>query len=95
MMNEILQDLINIEEVISFIDDVIVEIKKKEEYNNVVEEVVERLAENDLFVKLEKCKWKVREVVFLGVVIELEGIIRKLKERLYDGRGLSIECENG
>jgi len=25
-------------------------------------------------VKLEKCKWKVREVGFLGVVIGLEGI---------------------
>ena len=36
IMNEILQDLINIREVISFIDGVIVGIKKKEEYNNVV-----------------------------------------------------------
>jgi len=30
--------------------------------------------ENDLYVKLEKCKWKVREVGFLGLVIRLEGI---------------------
>ena len=28
-----------------------------------------RMVENDLFVKLEKCIWKVREVGFLGVVI--------------------------
>ena len=32
------------------------------------------LVENDLYVKLEKCKWKVKEVEFLGVVIGLEGI---------------------
>jgi len=31
-------------------------------------------------VKLEKCKWKVREVGFLGVVIRPEGI--KMKEKV-------------
>jgi len=39
-----------------------------------VEEVLKRLEENDLFVKPEKCKWKVREVEFLGVVIGLKGV---------------------
>jgi len=39
-----------------------------------VEEVLRRLEENDLFVKPEKCKWKVREVEFLGVVIGLKGV---------------------
>jgi len=39
-----------------------------------VEEVVRRLAENDLYIKLEKCKWKVKEVEFLEVVIEPERI---------------------
>jgi len=37
-------------------------------------EVIKRLEENDLYVKLEKCKWKMREVEFLGVVIGPEGI---------------------
>ena len=32
------------------------------------------MEENDLYVKPEKCKWKVREVEFLGVVIGPEGI---------------------
>ena len=34
-------------------------------------------------MKLEKCKWKVREVGFLGVVIGLEGI--KMKEKKLKG----------
>ena len=38
-----------------------------------VAEVVKRLEENDLYVKPEKCKWKVKEVEFLGVVIGPEG----------------------
>jgi len=58
-----------------FIDDIIVRIeKKKEKYDKVIEEIVKRLAENDLYVKPEKFKWKVRKVGFLGVVIGLEGI---------------------
>jgi len=39
-----------------------------------VEKVIRRLVENDLYVKPEKCKWKVREVGFLEVVIGLERI---------------------
>ena len=39
-----------------------------------VAEIVKRLEENDLYMKLEKCKWKVRKVRFLGVVIGPEGI---------------------
>jgi len=56
MMNKILRDLINIGEVMSFIDDVIVGIEEEEGYNEVVKEVVKRLAENNLYVKSEKCK---------------------------------------
>ena len=58
----------------SLIDDVIVKIEEEKGYNEVVKEVVKRLAENNLYVKLEKYKWKIREVGFLGVVIELERI---------------------
>ena len=40
IMKEILWDLINIEKVTSFIDDVIVEIEEEEGHDEVVEEVV-------------------------------------------------------
>ena len=73
-MNKLLRDLINIERVAAFIDDVIIETEDKERHNKLVVEVIRRLEENNLYVKLEKYKWKVREVGFLGVVIEPEGI---------------------
>jgi len=56
MMNKILRNLINTRKVASFIDNVIVGIEENEGYNEVVEEVVKRLAEKNLYVKLEKCK---------------------------------------
>ena len=74
MMNELLRDLINTEKVAVFIDDVIVGTEIEEGHDELVAEVIKRLEENDLYVKPEKCKWKVREVEFLGVVIEPEEI---------------------
>ena len=74
MMNELLRDLINTGKVAVFIDDVIVGTETEEGHNELVTEIIKRLEENDLYVKLEKCKWKVREVGFLRVVIGPEGI---------------------
>jgi len=74
MINELLRDLINMERVAAFIDDVIVGTEDEKGHDELVAEVVKRLAENDLYVKPEKYKWKVREVEFLGVVIRPEGI---------------------
>jgi len=59
IMNKILQDLINTGKVVSFINNIIVGIEEEECYDEIVEEIVRRLVENDLYVKLEKCKWKV------------------------------------
>ena len=82
-INKIFQDLINTGEVASFINDSIVGTEKEEEHNEIVEEVVKRLAENNLYIKPEKYKWKVREVGFLGVVIRPEGI--KIEEEKVKG----------
>ena len=59
---------------VSFIDDVTIGTEGEERHNELIEEVVRRLVENDLYGKPEKCKWKVKKVGFLGVVIGLERI---------------------
>jgi len=74
MMNELLRDLTNTGKVAVFIDDVIVGMEMEEGHNELVAEVIKRLEENDLYVKLEKYKWKVKEVEFLRVVIGPERI---------------------
>jgi len=43
MMNKILQNLINTGEVVSFINNVIVETKKEEGHDEVVKEIIKRL----------------------------------------------------
>ena len=74
MMNELLRDLVNTGKVAVFIYDVMIATESEEGHDELVAEVIKRLEENDLYVKPEKCKWKIREVDFLGVVIGLEGI---------------------
>jgi len=74
IMNDLFQDLINQGDIAAFIDDILVAMDTEEGHNDLVEEVLRRLEENDLFVKLEKYRWKVREVEFLGVVISPKGV---------------------
>ena len=69
MMNNLFRDLINQEDIATFINDILVATETEKGHNKLVEEVLKRLEENNLFVKPEKCKWKVREVEFLGAVI--------------------------
>ena len=81
MMNDFLRDLVVEEKVAVFIDDVMIAIETEEGHDKIVEEVLKRLEENDLFVKLEKCVWKVKEVGFLGVIIGEDGV-RMEKEKV-------------
>jgi len=69
MMNEILRDLINEGKVAAFIDNVLVKTEIEEKHGEIVKEILRRLEENDLYVKPEKCVWKVKKIGFLGVVI--------------------------
>jgi len=74
MMNDILRDLINTGEVAAFIDNVLVGTEEEEKHDEIVEEVLRRMEENDLYVKPKKCVWKVREINFLGLVMGSGGI---------------------
>jgi len=74
MMNEILRDMINERKVAAFVDNVLVGMETEEGHNEIVEEVLKRLKENNLYIKPEKCVWKVQKIGFLGVVIGPDGI---------------------
>ena len=74
MMNNILWDLIDKGDVAAFIDNMIVGTETEEGHNKIVEEVLRRMEEHNLYLKPEKCVWKVKEVGFLGLVIGEDGI---------------------
>jgi len=83
MINKILRDMINEEKVAAFVDDVLVGTETEEGHDEIVEEVLRKLEENNLYVKLEKCAWKVRKIGFLGIVIKPSGI--EMEKEKVDG----------
>jgi len=56
IMNELLRDLINMEKVTAFINNIIVGTEMEEGYDEIVAEIIKRLEENNLYIKPEKYK---------------------------------------
>ena len=73
-MNNILRDLIDTRDVAAFMDNVLIGIENEKKHNEIVEEVLRRMEENNLYIKPEKYVWKVKEINFLELVIEVKGI---------------------
>jgi len=55
----------------------------EEGHDEIVEEVLKRLEENDLYIKPEKCTWKTNKVNFLGVIMGQKKI--KMEEEKVEG----------
>ena len=83
MMNDILRDLIDTGDVAAFMNNVLVGIENEKKHNKIVEKVLKRIEKSNLYVKPEKCVWKVKEINFLELVIEAEGI--KMQEEKVAG----------
>ena len=83
MINEILRDLINEGKVAAFVDNMLVGTETEKRRDEIVEEILRKLEENNLYIKPEKCVWKVRKIGFLGVIIGPNGI--EMEEEKVDG----------
>ena len=81
MMNKILRDIINEGKIAAFVNDVLIGTETEEGHDVIVEKVLRRLEENDLYVKPEKCTWKVQKMNFLGVVMG-QGNIEMEKDKV-------------
>ena len=73
-MNDTLRDLIDIGDVAAFMDDVLVGTEDEKKHNDIVEEILRRIEANNLYLKPEKCVWKVKEINFLELVMEADRI---------------------
>jgi len=80
MINNLFRDLINQGNTATFINNILVVTDTEKGHNRLVEKILKRLEKNDLFIKLEKYKWKGREVKFLGVVIGPKGVEMQKKK---------------
>ncbi|SJL08165.1 uncharacterized protein ARMOST_11528 [Armillaria ostoyae] len=75
MMNNIFKDLISEGKVTIYLDDILIFTKDLDKHRRIVRHVLQRLRENKLFLKAEKCEFEVLETEYLGVIIS-EGQVR-------------------
>lgn len=74
LVNDVLRDFIN-RFVFVYLDDILIFSRNQSKHENHVRQVLQRLLENQLFVKGEKCEFHVPTVAFLGYIID-RGVLR-------------------
>lgn len=86
MMDDIFSDLIATGKVVIYMDDILVGTETLEEHRHLVQEILRRLQDNDLFLKPEKCTFEAQEIEYLGMIlghgkitmdpVKLEGVLK-------------------
>ena len=69
MINDIFQNLIAEGIVVVYLDNILIFTKTKKEHAQAVQQVLQILKENKLFLRLEKCKFYKQQIEYLGLVI--------------------------
>jgi hypothetical protein len=73
LMNKVFMEYLD-KFVVVFIDNILIFSKNEEEHNEHLRLVLQKLRENQLYAKLNKCKFWLKEVSFLGHIISEGGI---------------------
>lgn len=69
MMNNLFRDMLIEGWITIYMDDMLIHSTNLEEHRQRTKRVLQRLRDNDLFLKLEKCQFVVPEVEFLGAIV--------------------------
>jgi hypothetical protein len=69
LMNSIFADLIAEGKVAVYLDDILIFSATIEEHRQVVQEVLKRLEQYDLYLRPEKCEFEQQEIEYLGLII--------------------------
>ncbi len=68
LINDVLRDMLN-QFVFVYLDDILISLGSLEEHEGHVSRVLQRLLDNHLYVKPEKCEFHVTQAQFLGFII--------------------------
>jgi hypothetical protein len=60
--------------VVIYLDNILIYSRNKDKYHNHIRQVLTRLRKNNLFYKLSKCEFNVKEVEFLGFLVGTKGV---------------------
>jgi hypothetical protein len=74
LMNKVFMEYLD-KFVVVFIDNILIFSKMKEEHENHLRLVLEKLRSNQLYTKFSKCEFWLTEITFLGHVISAGGVL--------------------
>uniref|UniRef100_A0A0W0FEE3 Reverse transcriptase domain-containing protein n=1 Tax=Moniliophthora roreri TaxID=221103 RepID=A0A0W0FEE3_MONRR len=69
-MNDVLSDFIDKGWCVVYMDDILIFLNNLKDHCEQTKRLMKRIQEHNLYLKPEKCKFDVKEVVFLGMVIQ-------------------------
>ena len=73
-INDVLRDMLG-QYVIAYLDDILVYSPDFESHVKNVRTVLQRLLQNNLYLKGEKCEFHLQSVAFLGYIISQQGVV--------------------
>ena len=73
LMNDIFRDLLDVC-VIVYLDDILVYSKNKEEHEQHLRQVLQRLKDNQLYARLSKCTFFTNSIEYLGHIVDGDGL---------------------
>jgi hypothetical protein len=74
LMNSVFMDYLD-KFVVVFIDDILIYSQSEEEHVDHLKMVLQRLRDHQLYAKLSKCEFWINEVMFLGHIINKDGLV--------------------
>jgi hypothetical protein len=74
LMNSVFMDYLD-KFVVVFIDEILIYSQSEEEHKDHLRMVLQRLREHQLYAKLRKCDFWIDEVMFLGHIINKDGLV--------------------
>ena len=73
-MNALFREEINSGKVIIYMDDILIFTETLEEHRRIVEEVLTKFDENQLFLNPDKCTFETEEIEYLGLIVSRDRI---------------------
>jgi hypothetical protein len=74
LMNSVFMDYLD-KFVVVFIDDILINSRNEQEHEEHLRKVLQRLRDCELYAKLSKCEFWISEVLFLGHIINRDGLV--------------------
>jgi hypothetical protein len=91
LMNSVFMDYLD-KYIVVFIDDILIYSQNEQEHEEQLRKVLQRLCDCQLYAKLSKCEFWISKVLFLGHIINRDGLVVDSKKVAYSRLESTKRC---